>query len=212
MNRVEAMSALYRDGKTLEQIGAVYGITRERVRQLLTKAGVTRDQGGQAKRAERRRIDAALRRDARFLKRKGCTFAQYCELRALKKPTRAYSMQKKNADRRGIGWEFTLWQWWTLWQQSGRWDQRGRGNNYMMCRIGDVGPYSIDNVFIARGIVNSSNANKKSNLPIGVTKKTKHGYTAQRGIAGKQVWLGTFATPELAHAAYLAADPMREAA
>lgn len=213
MTRVEAMTALYRDGQTLEQIGAVYGVTRERVRQLLSGAGVTRMQGGQAVRAAKLKAVNNARRDARFLRTKGCTFAQYCELRALGKPTRAYSMQKKNADRRGIAWEFTLWQWWTLWQQSGRWNQRGRGNGYMMCRKGDVGPYSADNVMIARGIENSSTANKKSDLPMGVRKNKKfRGYSASRQVNGKVIRLGSFATPEEAHAAYLAADPMREAA
>lgn len=34
------MYALYQDGATLEEVGADYGITRERVRQLFKKAGL----------------------------------------------------------------------------------------------------------------------------------------------------------------------------
>ena len=36
--RSEAMVAMYRAGKTLQQIGGLYGVTRERVRQLKDKA------------------------------------------------------------------------------------------------------------------------------------------------------------------------------
>ena len=38
--RVREMYALYEVGATLEEIGADYGITRERVRQLFNKAGL----------------------------------------------------------------------------------------------------------------------------------------------------------------------------
>ena len=37
---------LYREGKTLEEIGIQYNLTRERVRQRLAKAGITKHEGG----------------------------------------------------------------------------------------------------------------------------------------------------------------------
>ena len=37
----------YKSGQTLAAIGIVYGITRERVRQILKKNGITRMDGGQ---------------------------------------------------------------------------------------------------------------------------------------------------------------------
>ena len=64
-------------------------------------------------------------------------------------PKGKYKTQMKNAEIRGIPWEFTFDTWWKLWEESGKWDQRGRGSDqYQMCRTGDTGPYSPSNVRI----------------------------------------------------------------
>lgn len=44
------MRSLYQDGKTLQEVGDVFGITRERVRQILRRLGVSASEGGIAKR------------------------------------------------------------------------------------------------------------------------------------------------------------------
>lgn len=49
------MDALFRSGKTLQEIGDAYCITRERVRQLLGKTGTPAASGGLAIRTARRR-------------------------------------------------------------------------------------------------------------------------------------------------------------
>ena len=36
----------YRNGETLQDVGAVYGLTRERIRQILVKRGVSSSNGG----------------------------------------------------------------------------------------------------------------------------------------------------------------------
>jgi hypothetical protein len=137
----------------------------------------------------------------------GCSVADYLSLRC--KPMRGFQQHRKNARQRGIGWELSLWQWWTIWQESGHWDHRGSGQGYVMCREGDIGPYTVGNVFIAPGIVNCSDkAAKRANLPIGVTY-TKHGrYRATRMFDGKRNRLGVYEVPELAHAAYLSLGPI----
>lgn len=161
--RAEAMAAMFMSGKTLAEIGALYDLTRERVRQIITKHhGMTRENGGQAVRAERRRDAAELRREAKSLKKNGCTFAEYRELVELganlmaegatreRTPVGAWNSQRSNARARGVEWSLKIWDWWQLWQQSGKWDVRGRQKGqYVMCRFGDVGAYEVGNVYIA---------------------------------------------------------------
>lgn len=167
--RSEIMASMYKAGKTLEEIGSLYKITRERVRQILKKYhGIARKDGGQTARAEARRRKAQTRRDAKFLARYGCTYASYRELLDLsretcasgvsyaKAPLGAYRNQERNAKLRGIEWNLSLIEWWEIWQRSGKWQLRGRGRGYMMCRFGDTGPYAAGNVYIATGIHNAS--------------------------------------------------------
>lgn len=215
--RAASMLALYQAGRTLEQIGQQYGITRERVRQLMTKHFGTRfaDGGAHAK-AEASRQRREQKRNAKSLIRWGCTWDQYVELRRLRKPCYAYRNQMNAAARRGIAWELTLMQWWAIWQQSGHWAERGRGQGYVMCRFGDVGPYAVGNVFIALATHNSAEAQAKKkidpSLPIGV-RRTKSGrYVAHRNIDGVHLRLGTHDTPDLAYAAYLRASAPQQMA
>lgn len=147
------MRQMYEDGKTLIYIGQKYGITRERVRQILTRDYGTRAKdGGKAETGRRKRREFHKRRDARCLKHWGCTYRQYRSLLKMEgNPTRCWAAQRQNSAKREIVWELSLWQWWKLWEQSGHWPERGRGNGYCMCRLNDVGPYSVDNVYIATG-------------------------------------------------------------
>jgi hypothetical protein len=154
MTRNETIANLYRDGKTLEEIGETYGISRERVRQLVSRAGINRQDGGQAIRAARRAEQIAEWANAGSLRKWGCTFDQYRVIRG--KPSLAWSLQRRNARARGIAFELTLWQWWTIWQDSGHWHERGTGaEKYAMCRFNDVGPYAVGNVYIATNRQNS---------------------------------------------------------
>jgi len=202
--RAETMAALYRAGYTLQQIGGQYGISRERVRQLLGKfARLSGGDGGASVRAAAKAERRKAARSARYLAKYGCLPADYNRIPM--KARAAFRSQVSAARYRKIDWELTLWQWWTIWQESGHWEQRGRGQGYVMCRKGDEGPYAIGNVFIATAIENSSTAkHKKSGLPTGVVCRRGH-FAAHRMIAGKKLYLGAFDTPDLAHAAYLMA-------
>lgn len=154
--RADDMRRRYEDGETLEVIGQRFGVTRERVRQIMTgRFGTTSKDGGQAETARRKRREFHKKRDARVMKLWGCTYKQYRSiLKRPERPTYLFSQQRKNADQRGIGWELTLWQWWKIWEQSGHWGERGRGRAYHMCRLNDAGPYAVDNVYIATGVDN----------------------------------------------------------
>jgi len=213
-DRSRTMATLYRNGYTLKQIVDEYGLTRERVRQIITKHhGLRGKDGGKTATANRKRETRRAKREAACMAKFGCTLEQLAELQRISRgkgyrgATRAFGSQRSNAAHRGIGWELTLWQWWTIWQQSGKWDQRGRGQGYVMCRHGDTGPYALGNVFIALAAENTSNSKvKKSDLPMGVCAgKGGTNFTAHRMIGGKKMHLGTFPTPALAHAAYLSA-------
>lgn len=216
--RSRMMAALYREGYTLKQIGEQYGITRERVRQIITKLhGLRQPDGGATVRAEKGRQCFREARDARYLAKWGLPYQEVAEIRQLARklmasgvawertPIGAFVRQRVNARWRDIPWELSFAQWWGIWRASGKWEQRGRGQGYVMCRQGDVGPYAVGNVFIASARENtSSGTHKKSELPIGVAKK-KGGFIARRCINGQALNLGVHPTPELAYAAYLAA-------
>jgi len=163
-DRVEAMAAMYRGGKTLEEIGAVYKVTRERVRQIISKyAGVDAAQGGQSIKASKKANARAARKDAESYEKYGCSYQQYRELVDMGKeimetgagrertPTGAWARQKHTAGTRGVEWKLKLWDWWQIWQESGKWEQRGRGKGmYVMCRFGDKGAYEVGSVYIAK--------------------------------------------------------------
>lgn len=70
------MCALYQRGKTLQEIGDAYGVTRERVRQIVARAGVSRFDGGAHVAAIQRRQER-LERDRR---KKGERKARHLEL------------------------------------------------------------------------------------------------------------------------------------
>jgi transposase len=151
VDRAKVMAAMYRGGKTLDEIGKLYGVTRERVRQLIKKnCGLTGADGGQSAIAQRKREAAQAKRDARSLERHGCRHDQYLELVKMRGPTIAWTRQKNNALKRDVCWNLKLWDWWQIWQESGKWEQRGRGKGrYVMCRFGDTGAYEPGNVYIA---------------------------------------------------------------
>jgi transposase-like protein len=225
-DRAQTMLALYREGYTLAVIGAQFGISRERVRQLMTKHfGTRQNDGGQHAVAAKRAEKALARRNAECLRRNGCSLEQYQEImeagrRAFaasgsryKHPSYAFKGQRNNARHRKIEWHLTFWEWWTIWQRSGHWGQRGiHSGEYVMCRNGDTGPYAVWNVYIALSAenVSSGKSKKDKSLPIGVRRADSGRYTAVRYLEGKNRGLGTYDTPELAYAAYLRAAPQPE--
>jgi len=162
-----AMAKLYRQGLSHRAIGERYGVTRERVRQILRdRFGFDATSSGRVEHLRLDRDRRAVARDKRYIARYGCTFAQYAELIAVgrlmvdqgapfcRTPTGAWHSQRRSAMTRCIPWEISLWDWWMVWKCSGKWEQRGRGGRYMMCRFGDQGPYSLDNIYIATGAHN----------------------------------------------------------
>lgn len=159
IDRAQTMATMFREGRTLQQIGDVYRLTRERVRQIIKRMGVVRNDGGVSlrgaiNRAQRRsRIKA--RRDARYMAWLGCDYETALDINGGESCHKdgtivaAYHNQKNAAKYRGIAWELTLVEWLVVWELSGHLSERGRGaDKYVMARKGDEGPYALDNVYI----------------------------------------------------------------
>ena len=210
------MKELYEAGYTLHQIGVQFGLTRERVRQLLSKHfRFTATDGGASICAQARREKKRFAEEVRCLAKYGCTKEQYVSIKNVwwkhrnsggswdTGPLGAFFKQKQSAKQRGIEWHLTLWQWWSCWQVSGKWKQRGRGHGYAMCRFNDCGPYASDNIYIATCAKNASDANNRSGLPTGVSIDSKGRFRAACNLNGKTFQIGTFSSSEQAHAAYL---------
>lgn len=147
----------YKNGQTQAQIGAVHKITRERVRQILKKSSLSRLDGGQTIRSFLKTPDMVAKAKAQRdksdqikIRAWGIPLEAWREIRTKYgyKPFSAYTKQRDNAKKRGIGFELNFKTWWDIWQESGRWAERGRGKGYCMARFGDSGPYSKDNVYI----------------------------------------------------------------
>lgn len=152
--REKLMIESYRDGLTLAEIGDVHGLSRERVRQILKKHGITGKDGGAAVKSVRNADKRKERIDSRFMATWGCDRAYWETLRALHEdywqtPVGKYYSQMRSAMRRGIEWSITLKEWWEIWESSGVYEQRGvcKGQ-YVMARFNDVGAYKKGNVYI----------------------------------------------------------------
>lgn len=70
-----------------------------------------------------------------------------------------YRMQKVHAKSRSIEFKLTFDEWLSWWKATGKYHLRGRASdNYCMCRKGDVGPYSLDNIYCATNAQNAKDA------------------------------------------------------
>lgn len=236
IERARQMIESYKAGLTLERIGVIHGITRERVRQVLAKNGLTASDGGLHVKAainQKRLADARRSRmEARAQRVYGCTYDQLIAIAQTRKVrsskvVRAYVSQKINASKRGIGFEMTLPEWWAIWQASGKWAQRGRGKGYCMARKGDEGPYAVGNVYICTIGQNFSDSYIKTPMHVRVAKRAQNGNGAgslgrgrgwsfvarQTGrpyhvMCGKK-YVGSYATEAEARSAYLEACRIR---
>ena len=153
------IAEIYQAGYTLHEVGVVFGITRERVRQIVRRQGVTPADGGICLRSENRKAAIAAKKlaalNARAMADFGCEWQALLALNDGKRPwtkgSRCWQFiqQRRNAVKRGIAWNLTLQQWVAIWEDSGKWALRGKGGDkFVMCRKQDFGPYAAWNVYI----------------------------------------------------------------
>ncbi|EBG9723259.1 TPA: hypothetical protein G9F28_004607 [Salmonella enterica] len=145
-------------GGTHCQIATQFGISRERVRQILLLNGLRGVDGGRhVKIINREKIEAE-----KHVAKYGCTSEQLEALachytQKSKSPLHAFRAQRVHALSRGVEWSLIFWDWWQIWQASGKWELRGRGaGSFCMCRKGDEGAYEKNNVYIGSVVHNST--------------------------------------------------------
>lgn len=145
--KIDEIESEYRSGLTLQQIGDKYGVTRERVRQILRRFSIPREAGGSLVRTARKRQRAEQKRIQWWLAKYGMTREAYRSIPAHIRA--AYSRQRNNARLRGVAFTLSFRDWYEVWTSSGKLHLRGRGRGrYCMSRINDGGGYELGNVFI----------------------------------------------------------------
>jgi hypothetical protein len=166
MARALGMKQAYERGESLETIGREWGISRERVRQLLSRAfGFNGSSGGQSIVRKKSAENRLKQKDAYYVRVHGHSYLAHCQHKAEFGGTavKAFRQQRNNARRRGIGWAFSFAEWFAFWTESGHWKDRGL-TGYCMCRHGDRGVYSRANCYIATMARNTSDMNARRKL------------------------------------------------
>ncbi len=149
---------LFVDGKTMQEIGEKFCISRERVRQILKKNGVDSSSGGYAIQPKDRGAKRVSAIDKRSIEKYGISREDMDKYRAAG-VVESFRRQRNSAKTRGIAWHLSFAQWIGIWESSGKLSERGRGKNgFCMTRNKDEGPYSIENVSIKSTIENGREA------------------------------------------------------
>lgn len=93
-------------------------------------------------------------------------------------------MSKVHASSRGIPFELTFEEWITWWKETGLYDKRGRkGDEYCMCRKGDTGSYSLENIYCDTNTNNVIYRNTLNRSPNFSFKGRRHSKEAIQKIA-----------------------------
>jgi len=158
IDRNDLIVNLFKSGVNGEELADRFGVSHQRIYQILNRAGYRKTDGGMS-------VSLALRpkvkKHSKYNKNYGCTIAQARDISS-RKDRIDYKMQRLNARKRGIPWEFSLVTWLLKWDESGKRERRGRKTgNFVMARHGDVGPYSPSNTKIITCNENCSEGRRK---------------------------------------------------
>ena len=150
--RNREIAQAYADGVPLRDLSSRYGISAQRISMIAKHQGYPLRGAGRkhgVRQSPHERLTRQQRRDRAILS-SGVTSDQFTDPEEMRTAYRRFIEQRGRARDRGIRWSLTFPQWWALWDSSGLWAARGRarGDSAVMARLGDTGPYSVENVYI----------------------------------------------------------------
>jgi ribosomal protein L37E len=86
----------------------------------------------------------------------------------MKKAIQNFNAHKKSAESRGIDFYLTFDEWYNWWLSNGLDRNLSQGkrnkNTLCMCRYGDTGPYSLDNIYCATASQNSKDMTNRYSI------------------------------------------------
>lgn len=146
---------LYMEGRSLQEVGDIARMTRERVRQICASHGLTAREGGKSVSKAQQDQARLEQREERVRERYGLSLAEYREVPSSAKA--AYQQQRKNAKAFGYAWALSLSEWLNIWCESGRLTQRGLGaGKFFLGRINRSKPFQLGNVKVIEHCASSS--------------------------------------------------------
>lgn len=160
-DQVPSLVQRFKDGDTMTELAASFGVTRSAIGALLNKRGLTRNDGGQhggarQTEARERKKDAVRRRvQKKVFQTYGLPAWRMDEIVAIAKalngkdPRKAYRYHQNCMRLVKVKWDMDFADWWGAWFTSGKWTQRGRGpGKWIMCRKDFTKPVAVSNVEI----------------------------------------------------------------
>jgi len=158
------------NNRTMQDIGDEFGISRERIRQILKDNNVSATAGGATARGklrrEREEQELADRTERRYYRTYGCDEKTVREINGGRElsnnrsPAARYKFYKWNLKRlQGLECAMSLPEWYSVWQKSGHYSDDSLRTQYGMVVVDKTKPVTADNVKIMK-VKNAVNRNK----------------------------------------------------
>lgn len=166
--RNEAICRKFKSDMNMGEIAAAYGVSRQRIQQILAREEIYWMDGGAHLHAEaaraKTREDRARRREARALRTYGCSYAEMVKLNMgmsasdIGSPAFKYRDQRRNAKRDGVTFEISFPVWVGIFERSGGISNRGLyANGLVLGRKDKSKGFTLDNVHVVTLSENAHN-------------------------------------------------------
>ena len=165
--RNDVIVRMFKSGQTMEEVGAVFSITKQGVRHVIKGRGICASEGGGAlKRVKAREHKKADKTEAYSRFRYLCSAAELNEaviliensghkgkFRDSERAKRIYRAEKsKRLSEGNYEWKISFPEWLSIWLDSGKWSEKGstRDGGYIMARPNILEPLTRDNAVIVK--------------------------------------------------------------